>query len=274
LRPRKGVNRPYTACMPPQPLTPQAIADIEQATCEAVSPTRIERVGPWLVSLDHGSVGRAKTAVALTHEAEQAGALVSSLDAVLSTYAQAGLPPGFRVADVPALRGVSERLTAMGFASEQPTCVMVASTQALLARLSQAPQVQHHPVRLSAQANSDWASVYTSAGFDANDGAHRVRVLSRARQAQYASIRLEGQCVAAGVLALSGEWASVHGLRTVPALRRQGLCSTLLTAMARAAQASGYVQFFLQVEEGNSAISLYQSLGFAQVWRYHYWYPA
>jgi N-acetylglutamate synthase len=261
---------PYTARMPPTlQLCSHDISAIEIATCEAVSPARVERVGPWLVSLDHGSVGRAKTAVALTHDAAQADALLGCMDEVQNIYAQAGLPPAFRLADVPALSGVSERLRALGFTSEQPTCVMVASTQALLAQLT---QVQSHKVHLSAQPNPDWASVYTHAGFNAQDGAHRVRVLSRARQALYASISLQGQSVAAGMLALSGDWASVHGMRTVPALQRQGLCSALLAAMAHTAQASGLAQFFLQVEEGNSAISLYQRFGFAQVWRYHYWY--
>jgi N-acetylglutamate synthase len=252
-------------------LTQQDISSIELATCEAVSPERVERLGQWLVALDRGTVGRAKTAAALTHDEAQAGALIEQISAVQNLYTQAKLAPGFRLADIAGLQCVADVLRAQGFAPEQPTCVMVVPTQTLSSRTATAPA---HPVLLSDAPSSEWASVYTSAGFNAQDGAHRVRVLSRARRALYASMRLNNQNAAAGVLALSDQWASVHGLRTAPQYRHQGLCSAVFASMAQAANKLGLERVFLQVEQDNPAISLYQNLGFAPVWRYHYWYKA
>jgi N-acetylglutamate synthase len=118
--------------------------------------------------------------------------------------------------------------------------------------------------------------VYTSEGFDAEDGAHRVRVLSRASAALYASAQVDPEqgVAATGVLALSKAWASVHGVRTLPTMQRRGLCSAVLHGMALQAQQRGIAQFFLQVEETNPAQRLYQRAGFAAVWRYRYWRPS
>ena len=49
-------------------LTAADIEALERATVEAVAPPEVAEIGPWLVPLDDGTIGRAKSAVPLVHD--------------------------------------------------------------------------------------------------------------------------------------------------------------------------------------------------------------
>jgi len=66
-------------------------------------------------------------------------------------------------------------------------------------------------------------------------------------------------------------WAGVHGMRTAPDRRRQGLAGRVLAAFGQASLARGVDRVALQVTEPNPARSLYRKAGLTAVWRYHYW---
>jgi ribosomal protein S18 acetylase RimI-like enzyme len=88
----------------------------------------------------------------------------------------------------------------------------------------------------------------------------------------YGAVReADGRVAAVGVMSFDHRWAGVHGMRTAPDRRRQGLASRVLAALGREAQARGVGRVFLQVEEANPARILYRQAGFTQAWRYHYW---
>ena len=117
-----------------------------------------------------------------------------------------------------------------------------------------------------------WASVYTAPGFDAEDGALRVQLLSRSRFARYAYVQSAGISLAAGTACISRGWLSVHGMRTVPHAQGQGLGASLLAAFTDLAGQRGITRAFLQVEADNApALALYRRFGFTTSWTYHYW---
>jgi N-acetylglutamate synthase len=120
-------------------LSTEDIEAIELATCDAVAPTRTARLGRWLLSFDHGTVNRAKTAVPLTHDAVDVRALLAALDEVQQCYRDEGFPPAFRLADVSTLQPIAQRLHDTGYAAQAPTLVMVAATQTILQRLAHTP---------------------------------------------------------------------------------------------------------------------------------------
>jgi N-acetylglutamate synthase len=104
------------------------------------------------------------------------------------------------------------------------------------------------------------------------DGANRVRLLSRAKEAVFANVRVNGRVVAAGAGSFSHGWASIHGMRTALSHRGQGLAGGILGALAREAQARQIEPVFLQVDAANiPALALYRRAGFATVWTYEYW---
>ncbi len=126
-------------------------------------------------------------------------------------------------------------------------------------------------VLLDAPAHA-WASVYTAPGFDAEDGALRVQLLSRSRFARYAYVQSAGVSLAAGTACISRDWLSLHGMRTLPHAQGQGLGASLLAAFTGLARQRGISRAFLQVEADNApALALYSRFGFTTAWTYHYW---
>ncbi|MDP3619797.1 MAG: GNAT family N-acetyltransferase [Ramlibacter sp.] len=241
-----------------------AVESIERATIAAVAPPQVQELGGWLLPFDHGTVGRARSAVPITHS-EPDPRLIPEIE---SRYAAHDLPAQFRVPDVESFRAFRVALVARGYTESRPTLVQTAES-AQTARCSLSPQAS---VQIDAFADDAWAAVFLGEGFDPVDGASRVATLRRAEGSLFASIRHEGRAVAAGVLALGHGWASVHGMRTAATHRRRGFALQVLTALAALATERGYESMVLQVEGGNvAAQGLYAHCGFRTAWRYSYW---
>ncbi len=241
------------------------IEAIERATLAAVAPAAMEELPGWLLGLDPGTVGRSHSAVPLQHSQPQEGVLT----AIEARYAAHGRDPVFRLPDVAGFDGLCAALAGRGYARSQLTQVQIGSAQAM-ARLVQGPAAD-----VAATPDAAWASVFLGEGFDAVDGANRVRALSQAPDAVFASVQVEGRAVAAGMACFSHGWASVHGMRTAPGHRGQGLAGRILATLARQAQARAITSVFLQVEAQNSpAQALYRRAGFGAAWTYAYWRKA
>lgn len=244
------------------------VEGIERATFDAVPPQALAMVDGWLLGFDHGTVGRAHSAVPASHDAASPAADPRSVERVVAAYAGQGLRPAFRVPDLPAFDAVREELCGLGLAGGKPTRVFAAQADAFSGGSSAVP------AELMPQPDGDWRSVFLGEGFDPVDGASRVEILGRARHAVFVSVRAGGQTVAAGMGSFSQGWASVHGMRTLPAHRGKGMAGSILSAIAREAGARAISRAFLQVEAGNTgAQALYLRRGFAPVWDYAYWYP-
>jgi GNAT superfamily N-acetyltransferase len=247
-------------------LSDTAIAELERATLDAVSPVAVEELPGWLLPLDAGTIGRAKSAVPLRHaDFDQPAAMLDQLEA---RYAAHHLPAAFRVADVLGLAPLHAELARRGYTADQPTLTQVGSAMRMRQVCgSTRAQVSTRPVQA-------WSSVFLAPGFDPVDGAHRIQALSRGKDAVYASVTdgASGAPVAAGTAAFGHGWASVHGMRTALSHRGLGLAGQILAGLAEAALARGLDRVFLQVEEGNEgALALYRRAGFGTAWRYHYW---
>ena len=136
-------------------------------------------------------------------------------------------------------------------------------------------EVSSRPPAGTADApDAAWTALFLGEGFDPVDGASRVRTLSRAQDSVYASVRAQGQVLAVGVAAFGHGWASVHGMRTAPACRGQGLAGRVLAGLAEAALQRRMARVFLQVDAANTAAqALYRRAGFATAWCYEYWRP-
>ena len=260
---------PATAAAPP--LDDAELASIEHATLDAVPPQQRSEIGPWLMAIDDGTVGRAHSTSALRREIHGTDS-TDGLQAVERAYRDAGRTPMFRLPDLAGMASVRERLGLRGYRCSSPTLVQTASG-ADVARAAQAALSATRPVvDLAAQADEAWCRVFLGEGFDPVDGASRVTILRRARHAVFASVRIDGRTVASGMCSISHGWASVHGMRTLAPWRGQRLATAILQAMAHHALAQGHARMFLQVEAGNDgAQALYRRLGFVDRWRYDYW---
>ena len=102
------------------------VESLERATLSALSPEATEEIPGWLLPFDGGTVGRAKSAVPLSHDAPDA-ALVSQIEA---RYAAHGLPAVLRIPEVAAFGAFGEALTHRGFTGGRPTQVHCAAVSA------------------------------------------------------------------------------------------------------------------------------------------------
>jgi N-acetylglutamate synthase len=235
------------------------IAVLERDTVAAVAPPETLEIGGWLVPLDNGTIGRAKSAVPLHHEIGP-----DAIGEIVDAYVSRGLKPGFRLADVPSLEPVRAELARSGFTPQQPTIFKTGSVEKLAA-------FSGAPARIFDAPDEAWAGVFLGEGFDPVDGAHRVKALTRSPGAIYGAAGEGGETRAVGVMSFGATWAGIHGMRTAPAHRGKGHAGAILAAMGRVAQTRGYDQVFLQVEEPNPARRIYRGAGFSSIWRYHYW---
>ena len=245
--------------------TDDAIASLERATLDAVAPVEQEQFDAWILPFDKSTIGRATSAVPLRHHNIDP----STLEQIEARYTVRGLQAAFRIADVPNLAPLTERLSHMGYSATQPTLVQIGDIKTLLA-LESAEQIL-----IERSASDTWASVYTAEGFDPVDGAHRVQALSRSQCVVYATINRGDQAIAAGTASMSQGWIGIHGMRTVISARGKGLATGILQGLARSAAQNSYERVYLQVEANNSpALALYRRAGFQTAWRYHYWRKA
>ena len=240
------------------------IANIERATITAVSPQAIEELPGWLLPMNVGTVGRAISAVPLEHVFEQdALVLVAQIEA---RYSANGFKAAFRLPDVVSFDPLRVHLAKVGYHLEQPTLVQEASA-ALMRTIAGKLTAE-----VADKPDAAWAALFLGEGFDPVDGAQRVKLLSRAAGAAFASVRNHSVTVAGGAGNFSHGWASVHGMRTALAHREQGLAKQVLASLAQTALDRGYEKVFLQVEEENAAAqALYSKAGFKTAWRYAYW---
>ena len=255
---------------PPHALTAADIEAIERATLAAVAPQDVDEMPGWLLPFDAGTVGRAHSAVPLWHDARIQAADIAS---IVERYRARGLRPSLRVAAVPALAHLDAALIEQGLTVTQPTLTCVARVADLLYATRSIATAEVSP-----SPSPAWSQVYLGEGFDPVDGASRVQALSRASGSLYAQSvdprSNPAQVVATGVGSYGHGWLGIHGMRTLGTHRKQGHASRILRALALQAEARGLRSAYLQVEEGNqSALGLYESLGFTMVWRYIYWRP-
>ncbi|MEO5669613.1 MAG: GNAT family N-acetyltransferase [Ramlibacter sp.] len=238
------------------------IESIERATVAAVSPRAMEEIPGWLLPFDGGTVGRARSAAPLTHDAPSDDVLRS----IAARYATHGLPVMLRLPDISAFGPLRDELRRHGYAAGKPTHVQVASLADVL-RVSGGP-----PALTAPRPDEGWAAVFLGKGFDPVDGASRVATLSHAPDALFASVLDDGATVAAGMASFSHGWSSVHGMRTAQHCRGRGLAGRVMIALAEAAANRGLQRMFLQVEAGNEAAhALYRRAGFTTAWTYSYW---
>lgn len=238
------------------------VESIERATLQAVPPEVMEALPGWLLPMDHGTVGRARSAVPLHHSEPDPGLL----PAILARYEARGFAPAFRLPALSAFEAWQRELSARGFVRQQPTLTQTCAVADLALPVSAAH------VALDSTPDAAWMAMFLGEGLDPVDGACRARMLGRATDMRYASVRVNGITLACGAASFGHGWLGVHGMRTAAAQRGRGLASALLGAMAREATCRGIGRVFLQVDASNApALSLYRRLGFTTAWPYAYW---
>lgn len=242
-------------------------AELARVTARAWQPVESERLGDWELRASSGFTRRANSVLPL---GDPGLPLDRALAQVRAWYAKRGLPAYMQTATGAA--GTQEQLCAeleaRGWQREVSAEVRIGS----LAPIGDL-DTDVARVRLARSFDEAWLQRYQRFGVP---GPHVLKVLSSGPSVWFASVPGEGGVPAAiGRCVVDGRWAGFMAVEVDPALRRQGIATTVMTALGRRALEEGASAAWLQVESDNEgARALYEGMGFAAHHRYHHFRAA
>ncbi len=191
--------------------------------------------------------------------------LDAALAAVRRWYGERGLPAYIQTAT--GADGTQELLCAE---LERRGWVREVTAELWIGALAPvADRAEGSGVVLSRTADEAWLARYQRKGVSEV----ALKVLGSGPSVWFATVPGEGGVPAAiGRCVVDGRWASFAAVEVDPALRRRGLATTVLAALARRALDEGASAAWLQVESGNAAArALYAGMGFGAHHAYHHY---
>ena len=241
------------------------IRRIEAAASRAWPAKHQLQHGGWLLRATEGVTRRANSVLPLGSPPETN--LEEALDAVQAFYQQHQLPIRFQLTSASLPSNLDEALDAVGFIVDMRVQVRTAPLQEILVEDIKVPIV------VFGTPIPDWFHAYQRfAGFDSKTMKVRQEILKRIpSEKAFATAILHEKVVGTGIAVVDGDLLGLFGLITDPAVRRQGIATSITQSLILWGMNRGATHGYLQVEEHNDpAKALYSSLGFEET--YTYWY--
>ncbi|RSS45838.1 GNAT family N-acetyltransferase [Streptomyces sp. WAC08241] len=238
--------------------------ELARATARAWRPVESEALGEWTLRASDGFTRRANSVLPL---GDPGLPVAGALAYVREWYAARKLPAYVQAAT--GAEGTQELLCAeldrLGWRREVSAEVWIAA----LAPIGDL-DADVSAVRLSRTVDEAWLRRYQR--FEEPGPAVR-EVLASGPSVWFASVAgADGTPAAIGRCVVDGRWAGFMAVEVDPALRRRGLATSVMTALARRALDEGASAAWLQVEADNDgARALYDGMGFAPHHHYHHY---
>ncbi|WP_328750307.1 GNAT family N-acetyltransferase [Streptomyces sp. NBC_00285] len=223
-------------------------------------PVESDRLGEWELRAASGFTRRANSVLPV---GDVGMPLDEALTAVRRWYRDRGLPAYVQTATGAA--GTQEvlcaELEARGWTRE-------VTAELWTGALAPVADRSGDGVVLSRQADADWLARYQRKGVSEV----ALRVLGAGPSVWFATVPGADAPAAIGRCVVDGRWAGFAAVEVDPALRRRGLASTVMAALAQRALDEGASAAWLQVEADNAgARALYGRMGFAAHHAYHHY---
>jgi GNAT superfamily N-acetyltransferase len=218
---------------------------------------------------------------AAVHACDPSLSIADIVRAGESFYASHGRPPFFQLGPT-APAGLDAALASRGYTVEAPVWVQTAALATLSTRRSPAraspPGSPADRGReaietcVTATPDEGWIDIEIARGRYADIRSTFLDILARlAPRAGFATARIGGAPVAAGLFVHDGDVVVFAAMRTLPEARRRGAARALVHAGVTWALERGASLGYLQVERDNeAALALYASEGFATIYGYAY----
>ena len=184
-------------------------------------------------------------------------------------YAERGLPVRYEVSPAAVPQGLGDVLAARGFEIELEVDIMVAELAEVASRTSNAAGLD---VRVDETPDGRWLDTMLGVTARGERGTLRAAVLDRiAPPARYAWAADGDLAIAVGMSVRERDWLGIFSMATLPEARRRGAATAILHSLADDALRGGATRTYLQTDIGNAAShALYEGIGFAAAYRYHY----
>ncbi|MEU1268074.1 GNAT family N-acetyltransferase [Streptomyces sp. NPDC005799] len=235
--------------------------ELAHVASRAWRPVESERLGGWELRAAGGFTRRANSVLAL---GDPGIPLDEALDVVRRWYGDRGLPAYVQAAT--GAEGTQELLCAelerRGWVREVTAEVWVGALAPVADRAEGAGVV------LSREADESWLARYQRKGVSEV----ALKVLGSGPSVWFATVPGAEAPAAIGRCVVDGRWASFAAVEVDPEMRRRGLATTVMAALARRALDEGASAAWLQVETDNAgARALYAGMGFAAHHAYHHY---
>ncbi|MBT2423616.1 GNAT family N-acetyltransferase [Streptomyces sp. ISL-22] len=237
--------------------------ELAHVATRAWRPVESERLGEWELRAASGFTRRANSVLPL---GDPGMPLEAALDVVRRWYGDRGLPAYVQTAT--GAEGTQELLCAelerLGWVREVSAEMWIGSL-APVADLDEGAGVV-----LSREADEAWLARYQRKGVSEV----ALKVLGSGPSVWFATVpgAAGGAPAAIGRCVVDGRWAGFAAVEVDPALRRRGLATRVMAALARQALDEGASAAWLQVETENAgARELYAGMGFAAHHAYHHY---
>jgi len=246
--------------------TATLLSRVEDAGLNASAPPQQRWVDGWLVRYSPGKAQRARCINAVS-----VGRL--SLDERLALcqalYAEHGLPMLVRMTPFSQPEGLDHALAQRGFVVHDDTRVMVCAAIDLPAAEALPQGLEFADVSLEAYAHI--VGEFRGTLIEAVQ-AHAQRLLSSPVSYRGWVVRApDGTPLACAQFAIEGDFVGLYDVFTALPTRAQGLARKLCAHLLRQAVLLGARVAYLQVDSANHAArSVYNKLGFTDVYGYHY----
>jgi N-acetylglutamate synthase len=187
---------------------------------------------------------------------------------VVAFYRSRAARPRFTITEVSQPNGLDAGLAARGWTRAGDHLTMakdVAAPSEDAGFATRGLSVVRHE-----QATPDWFAVYLD-GLNGDRRAVAPRLVEAVPEPRcfFSTVR-EGRVIASGLSVLDGGVASVQCMATSPEARRTGAARAVLQAIEAYAREGGARRLYLQADAANiAANTLYESVGFTVVGRYH-----
>ncbi len=239
-------------------------AELAHVSARAWRPVESERLGDWELRAAAGYTRRANSVLPL---GDPGLPLDETLTVVRRWYGDRGLPAYVQTAT--GAEGTQELLCAeleqRGWTREVTAELWVGALAPVADRADAAGVV------LSRAADEAWLARYQRKGV--SDVA--LKVLGSGPSVWFATVPGEGPDAAPAAIGrcvVDGRWAGFGAVEVDPALRRRGLGSLVMAALASRALDEGASAAWLQVEADNAgARALYAGMGFGAHHAYHHY---
>ena len=246
-----------------------SVEDLQRVMVGAWPPMHSDRLGEWVLRASRGFTQRANSVVT----AGSPGLPVpEALDVVERWYAGHRLPPNLTVAGPlgsdPARDPVAEEALARGYAARAPTLTLTASASQVAARPDDDVRAPGVRVEVGEALTDGWFGAYRS--YRTVDEVAARAILTGSPSQDFATALDErGAVVGIGRLGVADAWGGVAAMWVAPAVRRRGVASAVLAALAREAVSRGVMSLHLQTDSDNAgALGFYERCGFERHHQY------
>ncbi len=259
--------------------SPHQIHHIERLAFNAWPARKVEPLQGWRLRASDGVTSRANSVWPNAWQVDQP--LGKQIEQVEQFYRSRNLPPQFQLSPAAQPADLDAALIARGYEHHSSTLVQTAPLTDILRAT---PGLRTNPTFTlevaegwDADSERDWFAVYQEVGgYDERAASERRAVIQRLSQRAepplaLVTLRLEDAPAAVGLGVVEAGWVGLFCMATLPSARRRGAATALLRTLAIWAQMQEVTSAYLQVEaENRAAQALYERVGFATLYSYHY----